>query len=132
MAGEQDLSRLLAGLSPQLREGEYVFCTFADAGYGDYSALSPLAAFREHEGLTLVLPRAKADAAACPYEGVFACITLTVHSSLDAVGLTAAVSKVLADADIPANVIAAYHHDHVFVPAARAEQALAALAALSQ
>jgi len=131
VAGELDLSRLLAGLSPNLRDGEYVFCTFAGGQYGEHGELSPLAAFQEDEGMTLVVPRAKAEAAGGYYDGVFRCITLEVQSSLDAVGLTAAVSQALASAGIPANVIAAYHHDHVFVPAPRADEALAALRVLA-
>ena len=55
------------------------------------------------------------------------CITLTVHSSLEAVGLTAAIATELARFGVSANVVAAYFHDHVFVPSAQAEQALAAL-----
>ena len=58
------------------------------------------------------------------------CITLTVHSSLEAVGLTAAIATELAGLGISANVVAAYYHDHVFVPCAQAEQAVAGLAAL--
>ncbi len=131
MPGERDLSRLLANLSPQLLPPEYVFCTFPGAGYGEFPGLSPIGAFIEQEGLTLVVPRFEADAQGHAYEGVFRCITLRVQSSLDAVGLTAAVADVLARHDIPANVVAAYHHDHVFVPAHRAEEALAALAALT-
>ena len=122
---------MLAQLSPFLRESEFVFCTFADGSYGDHADLMPLCAFAEAEGLTLVLPKSRADAAGCGYEGVFRCITLEVHSSLDAVGLTAAVSQALAAAGIPANVVAAYYHDHVFVPALRADEALAALQALT-
>jgi hypothetical protein len=131
MPGERDLTRLLANLSPTLSPREYVFCTFPDAGYGDHPDLSPVGVFAEVEGLTLIVPRAEADARGCAYEGVFRCITLQVHSSLDAVGLTAAVAGVLAQHDIPANVVAAYHHDHLFVPAQRAEDALAALAGLT-
>jgi len=54
-------------------------------------------------------------------------ITLQIHSSLSAVGLTAAVSKILADEGISANIVAAYFHDHVFVPSHRADEALLAL-----
>ena len=122
---------MLAQLSPVLREGEFVFCTFVDGAYGDHADLAPLCAFAEAEGLTLVLPQDRADAAGCDYEGVFRCITLQVHSSLDAVGLTAAVSRVLAVSAIPANVVAAYYHDHVFVPVSRADEALAALQTLA-
>jgi len=127
MAGETNLDTLLASMSPQVLEPEYVFCCIADAAYGDLKELKPLAAFAEAEGLTLVVPKAHADAQGLAYESVFKGITLTVHSSLDAVGLTAAVASKLAGHGISANVIAAYYHDHIFVQAARVEQALAAL-----
>lgn len=77
--------------------------------------------------MTLVLAKDKADEAGLQYEGAFRQITLTVHSSLAAVGLTAAVSTKLTSKDISANVIAAYYHDHIFVSNNKAEQALSAL-----
>jgi hypothetical protein len=89
--------------------------------------LSALATFEEEEGLTLVLERGGADTAGLDYAHVFRCITLGINSALDSVGLTAAVSARLARHGISANVIAAFHHDHVFVPAERAEEALAVL-----
>jgi hypothetical protein len=62
----------------------------------------------------------------------FACITITINSSLEAVGLTAAMSAALASHGISANVVAAYHHDHIFVPADRADDAIKALKDLQQ
>ena len=129
--GELGLATLLAGLSPRLAPGEFVFCTLAGAAYGDAAGLAPLAAFAEVEGLTLVAPLERAAAAGHACDQPMRCITLGVHSSLEAVGLTAAVAAALAARDISANVIAAYHHDHVFVPAARAQEALELLQALS-
>lgn len=131
MPAETDLEVLLSSLSPQLMADEFVFCTLPDARYGDFAHLSPLAAFQEREGLTLILTRARAQDSGFAYTGVFRCLTLTVHSSLDAVGLTAAVAGALADRGISANVLAAWYHDHVFVPAERAEEALAVLATLA-
>lgn len=127
MAGETDLSTLLASMKPRLLDEEYVFCTIPGAEYGDFAELTPLASYRESEGLTLVLTRPSADSAGLPYEGAFRGITLTVHSSLEAVGLTAAVAGKLAERGISANVIAAYYHDHIFVQADRAAAALEAL-----
>lgn len=128
MAGETDLGRLLASLTPTLEAGEFVFATVA----GEPPAgLAPLATFREAEGVTLILDRASAEAAGLAFERVYRQITLRVHSSLEAVGLTAAVATRLAEAGISANVVAAYHHDHIFVPERDAERALAALVALS-
>lgn len=82
--------------------------------------------------MTLIVPQHEADAADLSYEGVYRAITLTVHSSLSAVGLTAAVASTLADHGISANVVAAYYHDHVFVPADGAEAAVSALKALQR
>ncbi len=91
-----------------------------------------MASFREAEGLTLLVTKEDADKAGFNYESVFRGITLTVHSSLEAVGLTAAVSGKLAEEGISANMIAAYYHDHIFVPAEEADAALSALEELSR
>jgi len=132
VTGERNLHRLLASLAPELIDGEYVFCTFADGRYADHVELAPLAAMVEREGLTLLIPRSKADAHELPYESVFKGITLGVHSSLDAVGLTAAVAGQLTECGISANVIAGYYHDHVFVPLEQAANALEALSGLAE
>lgn len=130
MRGITDLSTLLTSLNPVLADGEFVFVTHASASYGDGAKLQPIAAIVEEEGLTLVLPKSQADNAGELYEGVFRKITLEVHSSLSAVGLTAAVADVLYQHDISVNVIAAFYHDHIFVPACRAHEAMVALAQL--
>ena len=122
---ERDLARLLAGMRPELHPGTYLFCTLPDAALPE--GLAPLATFREAEGVTLVL-RAE-EALRHGIAGVFeaAWITLTVHSDLAAVGFLAAVAAALAQEGIPCNAIAAYHHDHLFVPKAKAEHAMAVL-----
>lgn len=127
MTGEIDLQKLLANLSPVLDSREYVFCTFKDRIYGDYTELKPIASFLEPEGLTLVLAKHRADKQGISYEGAFSCISLNVHSSLAAVGLTAAVSTLLAEHDISANMIAGYFHDHIFVNRDNAQRALVLL-----
>jgi len=129
--GEHDLARLLANLQPALDPVTYVFVT-RPPGPAAPPGIEPLARFREAEGETLVVARAMAERHALP--ATFPCrrITLTVHSALDAVGLLAAVTQCLAAAGIPSNAISAYHHDHLFVPADRADDALAALAALGR
>lgn len=126
MAGTVELEELLKTLSPGIQPGEYVFCT-AKGSCADYAHLHPLATFMETEGLTLILPVEAAETAHLAYEGTFKQITLTVHSSLNAVGLTAAVSTQLTAYGISANVVAAYYHDHVFVQTEKADAALAAL-----
>lgn len=127
MTGERNLGKLLASMSPELINGEFVFCTFKNARYGDHSGLQPIVTVIESEGLTLVIPRSSADEYGISYESVFKGITLKVHSSLEAVGLTAAFSAKLTEHGISANVIAGYFHDHIFVQAELAEKAMAAL-----
>ena len=117
-------------MQPALVDAEFVFCTVTGA-LAEYVALNPVATFIEPEGLTLVLEKSVAEQAKLEFEGVYRQITLTVHSSLDAVGLTAAVASQLAQQGISANVIAAYYHDHIFVQAGKALAAVSALAALS-
>jgi hypothetical protein len=109
-----------------LLEEELVFCTVSGS-LADYVSLNPIATFFEAEGLTLVLKKSVAQKAGFQFEGPFRQIILTVHSSLESVGLTAAVSSKLADKGISANVMAAYYHDHIFVQSAKAEAALSAL-----
>tara|TARA_R110001592_G_scaffold363371_2_gene685888 strand:- start:22616 stop:22960 length:345 start_codon:yes stop_codon:yes gene_type:complete len=113
-------------------DGDYVFCTFQDALYGDYLDLEPIVSIRESEGLTLVVPKNKADNKSLSYESVFKGITLSVHSSLDAVGLTAAFSSKLSEHGISANVIAGYYHDHIFVQKELADKAIEALNELAR
>ena len=130
MTGETDLQKLLQGMQPELNEGEYVFCTVASLQY--VAALKPVCMFQEKEAITLILSKQQADDATLPYSVICAWITLTVHSSLEAVGLTAAVSKALTEANISCNVVAAYYHDHIFVPVKDATRALAVLTQLTQ
>ncbi|MGG2399366.1 ACT domain-containing protein [Pseudomonas sp. SH1-B] len=129
MAGETNLAKLLHSMTPHLNPGQYVFCCVADDH--DCSSLQPLVSVRELEGLTLVLPRAVADVHGLDYDYVAAWITLEVHSSLAAVGLTASFSAALAQAGISCNVVAGFHHDHIFVASESAERALSTLHALS-
>jgi len=131
MTGESDLDTLLASMSPQLDEEDYVFWSAGNAQYGDHSELQPIASCMEPEGLTLVIAKAKADAHKIHYDCVFKRITLEVHSSLEAVGLTAAFAKKLGEHGISANVIAGYFHDHIFVQSKLAGRAMVALGELS-
>lgn len=131
MSGEIDLQQLLSGLTPLLQPGEFVFCTVPGGTLAESVAFEPLMSFVEAEGLTLILPRARAEAAGLAFEGAYRQLTLGVHSSLEAVGLSAAVCTALAAEGISANMVAAFYHDHVFVPVERAEQALDTLRALS-
>lgn len=112
---------MVAGMTPELKPGAYVFCA---AGDRDWAALQPLAMFREAEGVSLILERDAALAAGFPVEAPMALITLNVYSALDGVGLTAAVATALAQVGIACNMVAALNHDHVFVPEDRAYEAV--------
>ena len=129
MSGEMNLRKLLIGLQPRLTPGEYVYCTVDSKSRA--LELDPLGLFAEQESVTVILPKSQADALGLPYPTTFAWITLTVHSSLEAVGLTAAVAEALTKAKISCNVVAAYYHDHIFVPAKDAGHAMDVLRALA-
>ncbi|WP_217205985.1 ACT domain-containing protein [Streptomyces sp. AC550_RSS872] len=129
MAGESDLSTLLSGIRPELNPGRYVFTTVE----GSVPAgVTPVATVAEPEGLTLVVRQEEADAAGLAYDYVAGWITLRIVSALDAVGLTAAFSRELAEAGLSCNVVAGYHHDHLFVPHEHADRAVAALEDLAR
>lgn len=130
MAGETNLSTLIKGMTPQLNDGEYVFVTVDDSSTIDRAFI--LCEFKEKEGNTLVLKRQKADEYQLHYEYVSAWITLHIHSSLEAVGLTAAFSSALAQHDISCNVIAGYYHDHIFVNIKDGKHALEVLHQLAK
>lgn len=131
MSGIIALDQLLFSMTPKLMPTEYVFCA-VNGPLSEYIYLNPVATFQESEGLTLVLEKSTALNANLEFEGPFRLISLTVHSSLDAVGLTAAVSSKLASVGISANVIAAFYHDHIFVQSEKADAAILALQALSE
>jgi hypothetical protein len=123
-----ELDQMLAQMQPELRSGAYVFVTITGPRP---AALRPVMTFAEDEGLTLIVTQEAADRAGLPYEIPTAWITLTVHSTLAGVGLTAAVSNALADAGISCNIVAAAFHDHLFVPVELGPTALAVLQRLS-
>ncbi|MFN7958687.1 MAG: ACT domain-containing protein [Holophagaceae bacterium] len=125
-----DLHQLLRSLDPLLHEGVYAFAVLRTGT--DPQGLEPLATFREEEGLTVVLPEEAARARQLPILFRAAWISLRVHSDLAAVGLTAAVAQALAEAGLSCNVIAAAHHDHLFVPVAAADEALVVLRELQR
>jgi uncharacterized protein len=129
MSGERNLERLLRHLAPELHAAHYVYCCFTEGRLPD--GLEALCTFRETEGLTAIVERSQAESAGVPFVFEARLITLTIHSSLEAIGLIAAVATRLADAGIPCNAIAAYHHDHILVPTAQASQALSALQSLA-
>lgn len=113
MAGETDLRKILRALQPVLNEGEYVFCTVEGLDQVDVSRVVYI--FKEQEGYTVVLEKRLADFYKLKYSFVASWITLDVHSSLEAVGLTATFSAALAKSEVSCNVVAAAFHDHIFV-----------------
>lgn len=119
------LPQLLASLQPELRPGVYVYATLPPTA--DPQPYAPLATIRETEALTVIVPEAVAEQAGLPIHFRCAWITLRVHSDLAAVGLTAAVAGALTTAGISCNVLAGTWHDHLLVPVADAEAALATL-----
>lgn len=123
------LHELLAQLEPVRQVKTYAYCILQ---IDQTVPASTIGWFREAEGMTIILP--VNDAIGQGLQIVFqaAWITLTVHSALEAVGLTAAVSTALAQAGISCNMVAAVHHDHLFVPINQAEQAMEVLKQLQQ
>jgi len=130
MAGETDLSTLVGSMRPSLGDEAYVFALLPTAD-AIPAGVKPLMTFREAEGLTLILRRREAEASGLAWTFASRMITLNVHSSLEAVGFFAAVSTRLAAAGIPCNPVSAFHHDHLFVPVDRAEEALRVLKELA-
>ncbi|WP_415921917.1 ACT domain-containing protein [Tateyamaria sp. SN6-1] len=118
-----DTHAMIAGMTPVLRPGDWVFCTVANGTIPE----DAFAMIREVEGMTLILPLDTAQAAGHDTSVVMRLITLNVFSDLEGIGLTAAVSSALAAAGISCNVVAAYHHDHIFVGAADAARAVTIL-----
>lgn len=127
----RDRAAMIAGMNPQLMPGLFYFCTVADPVQIDRAWPDAIGTFREAEGLSLILPDFAADGLGLVEGMPMRQITLQVFSSLEGIGLTAAVADVLADHGIACNMVAAYHHDHAFVPVADAERAVGVLAALA-
>ncbi|MDR9395284.1 MAG: ACT domain-containing protein [Roseovarius sp.] len=126
MTAVRDRTAMIAGMAPQADAETYHFCTVAEP----VAALhfpEALAVVREAEGVSLILPEAAMRRHGLPADQPMRRITLGVQSALDGVGLTAAVAAALAAHDIACNMVAGYHHDHVFVPEADADRALAIL-----
>ena len=128
MSGERDLRKLTNELSPQLHDQVFVYCTFPEAALP--AGLSPVCTFLEDEGLAVIVEKQQAESLGIPFALESRMITLTVHSSLEAVGFIAAFAGRLALADIPCNVVSAYHHDHLFIPQHLAERAMQVLSEL--
>lgn len=129
MSGEKDLAVLIQNMEPVLNRGEYVFCTVENLDQIP-DIEKTLFFFRENEAVTIVLEKNIADDWSLKYNYISSWITLNIHSSLEAVGLTAAFANALRKENISCNVVAAYFHDHIFVAVKDAEKAMDALDAL--
>jgi uncharacterized protein len=128
MTGETNLEVLLKTMKPTHNEGNYVFCVATN----NIQVEEIIMSFKETEGTTIIIKKELADALQLPYSFVAAWITLTVHSSLEAVGLTATFSTALAKENISCNVVAAFYHDHIFVDKKDVEQAMVILNRFSE
>lgn len=125
MSGEKNINVLIKNVKPQVHPGQFVFVVVPEIR--DIPVSEILALFREEEGFTVIMKRKTADKLDLEYSFVAAWITLNVHSSLEAVGLTARVSEALSNAGISCNALAAYYHDHIFVPYKDRDKAVTAL-----
>lgn len=125
MAGEKDLEKLLKSMKPQHNLGDYVFCKVEKIE--NLSIDDIVMFFKEKEATTLILKKEMAEVLNLDYSLVMSWITLTVHSSLEAVGLTAAFSKALSENGISCNVVAAFYHDHIFVAKKDTDKAMEVL-----
>ncbi|SAK46225.1 acetyltransferase [Caballeronia glebae] len=126
----RDLEALIASMQPELQPGVYVFASLPHDAVASGAGI--VATFREREGLTVVMEEGAARAAGVAPLFRAAWITLTVHSDLNAVGLTAAFARALGEANISCNVIAAAYHDHIFVPVEEGERAVNVLRELQR
>jgi hypothetical protein len=126
MSGESDLRKLLVGMRPFLCDKQFAFAT-ARSLQDVPAAVSIVGSFTEEEGVTIIASFGEVVGTALKHSGPWAKISLEIHSSLTAVGLTATIATALAGAGISANLVAGYFHDHVFVPWQQREAALAIL-----
>ena len=124
--------KMIANMTPVMQGGTFVFCSMIDNDDAQAAKTIARATFVEDEGLSLILAKSDADKLGLTYETPMRQITLMVYSSVQGVGLTAAVARALAKEQIPANVVAATQHDHIFVPAKHADRAMDHLRALQR
>jgi len=130
MKAETNLQTLLATMMPTLNEQPYVFCSIGE-DRNNQPPFEPLGTFHEQEGITIIVTEQQTKDGGLQYDETWACITLTVHSSLSAVGFLAAITAELARAGIPVNPVSAYYHDYLFVPWESREQAMEVLRSIS-
>jgi hypothetical protein len=127
MKGETNVDVLIKTCNPLHNKGDYVFCTTTN----EVNIEEIIMVFKEVEGNTIILKKETADALHLSYSFVAAWITLTIHSSLEAVGFTAAFSSALSKENISCNVVAAFYHDHIFVNKKDVKKAMKVLKRIS-
>lgn len=130
--GETNLSKLFQSMNPVLQEKTYVFASTSKMDLIDAARLNPVLLFQEKEGISIVLEEESARNAGLDFQYESKMITLNVHSSLDAVGFLAQITRKLADHGISVNPVSAFYHDHLFVPEDKADLAIAALQEMTQ
>jgi uncharacterized protein len=137
--GEMSLSTLIRTMTPTLSAETYVFGTIPAKSEADYTNVLKLFVglpvqmlYREEEGWSVIVPKATAEEIQLQF--VFPCkkITLNVHSSLEAVGFIAVITKKLTDVGIGANPVSGYYHDHLFVPAGKEKEVMEALKKMTE
>lgn len=114
----------MSSLNPRLQPGQFIF---ASVSQSDLPDLDPIGIFHEKEGISVILTLERAMEKNLDCNQIWKWIALDLETSLTTVGITAVISRNLANANIPCNVVAAYHHDHIFVPDAQASKALEVL-----
>ena len=130
MNGEKKLEILLKAMRPKHNVGEFVFCEVENLEKIKLNEI--VMSFREEESITIITKKEIADKLNLKYSFIASWITLTIHSSLEAVGLTAAFSKALSENGISCNVVAAFYHDHIFVNRKDTEKAIEILNKFSE
>lgn len=120
---DKDLDHLLKNMEPILEDEELVFCSLPSNQAEEYLTLSQ-GYYVEKEGTTVILGKHLADLKDLGYDLIFKRITLSVYSSLEAIGFLARITEVLAAQGISVNVVSAYYHDYLYVKSAEAEAAL--------
>ena len=130
MSGKTNLKEILHNINPRLLEETFVFITSSEPPEDLINSLKPKATFLEDEGITLVINQKDADAHSLQYDGIFKCISLGVHSSLESCGLISTITRELTKHRISSNIFSGYFHDHIFVQNNLAAEALRVISSI--
>ena len=130
MSGKTNLKEILDKINPRLLDETFVFITSSEPHEDLINSLKPKATFLEDEGITLVINQKDADAHSLQYDGIFKCISLGVHSSLESYGLISTITRELTKQRISSNIFSGYFHDHIFVQNNLAAEALRVISSI--